>query len=73
MKLNNKQILIIDSIKSTIETWRGTNDINSPTHVVDIHEWISADLLDVVSEKEIDNIETYLVYLLNIVRKHGTN
>lgn len=71
MKLNNKQILIIDSIKSMIETWRATNDIHSPTHIGDIHEWVSADLSDIISDTDIDIIEKHLIELLSIVRKYG--
>lgn len=73
MKLNDKQNKIIDSVRCAIESWRTTNDINSPTHIVDIHEFIYTDLSDIVSDIDIDIIEEQLIEFLSIIRKYGTN
>lgn len=71
MELSNKQILLIDSMKSIIETWRITNDIKSPTHIGDIREFLNADLMDVVSDEDVEEIEDHLIGLLSIARKYG--
>lgn len=72
MKPSEKQQVIIQTLESEINYWKNTNDINSPTHIVDIRECILAALSDIVSEEDIDCIEENLIHLLKIVRKYGT-
>jgi predicted nuclease of restriction endonuclease-like RecB superfamily len=58
MKPTDKQIKVIDTILSIIKTWKNSNDIDSPTHTVDIHDFLYADL-----ESE-DIIKDYTTYAL---------
>ena len=50
MKPTEKQIKVIDSILSIIKTWKNSNDIDSPTHEVEIRDFLYADL-------ECENVE----------------
>jgi site-specific DNA-cytosine methylase len=55
----NKQIKVIDTILSIIKTWKNTNDIDSPTHTVDIHDFLYADLEseDIIHSAITDELE----------------
>ena len=70
MKPTEKQIKVIDTILSIIKTWKNTNDINSSTHIVDIHEFMYADLKseDIVTQDESEKIEDKLSDLLIQIR-----
>lgn len=56
MKPTEKQIKVIDSVLSIIKTWKNSNDIDSPTHLVDIGEFLAADLMDIT-----DNFGTFQI------------
>ena len=71
MKPTDKQIKVIDTILSIIKTWKNTNDINSSTHIVDIHEFIFSDLENrgVLYSAMTDEIEDALLNLLYTIQK----
>lgn len=70
MKPTEKQIKVIDTILSIIKTWKDTNDIDSPTHFCDMHEFMYADLEseDIVTQDESEKIEDKLSDLLIQIR-----
>ncbi len=70
MKPTDKQIAIIDSIISTIQTWRNTNDISSPTHYNDIEEFLFADLDELIPDKQRRCLENELFALLDRIKKN---
>lgn len=73
MKPTEKQIKVIDSVLSIIKTWKNTNDIESPTHLVDIGEFLNADLMDITNDfgtfqiqDELDNALSSIWRIINI-------
>jgi len=70
MKPTEKQIKVIDTVLSIIETWKNTNDINSPTHTVDIHDFLYADLEseDIIHSAITDELEDSLCNLLYTIQ-----
>lgn len=70
MKPTEKQIKVIDTILSIIKTWKSTNDIDSPTHTVDIHDFLYADLEseDIIHSLIADELEDELRSLLYIIQ-----
>ena len=70
MKPTDKQIAIIDSIISTIQTWKNTNDISSPTHYNDIEEFLYADLDELVPDKQRRCLENELSALFDRIKKN---
>ena len=70
MKPTEKQIKVIDSILSIIKTWKNSNDIDSPTHTVDIHEFLYADLEseDIIRPSITDDLEITLADLLYAIQ-----
>lgn len=70
MKPTDKQIKVIDTILSIIKTWKNTNDINSPTHTVDIHDFLYADLEseDIIYSAETKELEDSLCNLLYTIQ-----
>lgn len=70
MKPTKKQIKVIDTILSIIETWKNTNDIDSPTHTVDIHDFLYADLEseDIIHSAITDELEDSLCNLLYTIQ-----
>lgn len=72
MKATEKQIKVIDTILSIIKTWKNSNDIDSPTHTVDIHDFLYADLesediIHSVITDELGSLLTSLLYTIQIV------
>lgn len=72
MKPTEKQIKVIDTILSIIKTWKSTNDIDSPTHSSDIHEFLYTDLEseDIITQYNCEMIEgrlTDLLYTIQII------
>jgi len=65
MKPNENQIESINLIISIIESWKNTNDINSPTHESDINEELRK--LDFLKLNHHNNIKDILSYLWTIV------
>lgn len=71
MKPTDLQKKVIDSVKSIISTWENTNDILSPTHDIDIEQFLFADLSDYVSDERRMYLEEELKDLLNTIKKIG--
>lgn len=69
MKPTEKQIKVIDSCLSIIKTWKNTNDITSPTHLVDIEEFTQSDLVDEIEDDLIFDIQDLLSDLWRVVNK----
>lgn len=72
MKPTEKQIKVIDTVLSIIKTWKNSNDIDSPTHTVDIHDFLYADLesediIHSVITDELGSLLTSLLYTIQIV------
>jgi hypothetical protein len=57
MKPTAKQIKVIEFLEQQLKFWKNTNDIGSPTHVGDISEFSRANLYDVFSEDEIEDVD----------------
>ena len=70
MKLTELQTKIIDSCISIIETWKNTNDISSPTHYVNISEYIENNLFE-ESEELKEDLDDILTDLLDIIKNYS--
>jgi hypothetical protein len=57
MKPTTKQLKVIEFLENQLKFWKNTNDIGSPTHVGDISEFSRANLYDVFSEDEIEDVD----------------
>jgi hypothetical protein len=68
MKPNKNQLIVINTIKSSIEDWNNTNDISSPSHWNLIDESINT-LEDVVDVEIAEAINEKLGTLLTLIRK----
>ena len=67
MKPTEKQKKICEFCQGILRIWIYTNDINSPTHFVDIEDLIHAECFDEsLDEKLIDDF----CNLLNTIRKY---
>ena len=68
MKPTNTQKAVINSIIGQLQFWRDTNDIDSPTHYVDMEECYLSSLEDCLSEKEIEELETETCNLFQFIK-----
>jgi hypothetical protein len=57
MKPTAKQLKVIEFLEQQLKFWKNTNDIGSPTHVGDISEFSRANLYDMFSEDEIEDVD----------------
>jgi hypothetical protein len=57
MKPSNKQLKVIEFLEQQLKFWKNSNDIGSPTHVGDISEFSRANLYDMFSEEEIEDVD----------------
>jgi hypothetical protein len=57
MKPTTKQLKVIEFLEQQLKFWKNTNDIGSPTHVGDISEFSRANLYDMFSEDEIEDVD----------------
>ena len=57
MKPTELQKKVIDSVISIMETWKNSNDITSPTHFNDIHEFLNADLGEYLIDDYLEELE----------------
>jgi hypothetical protein len=57
MKPTIKQIKVIEFLEQQLSFWKKSNDIGSPTHVGDISEFSRANLYDMFSEDEIEDVD----------------
>lgn len=69
MKTNSKQKDIIEFIRSQLSFFESTNDITSPTHLVDIEESVNADLMH-FTDQEQDEIANKVADLYWFIRKY---
>lgn len=69
MKLNKIQQYICDVIHSQADFWKHSNDITSPTHLVDIEEECRAQFDNLLSDKEIEELSDKLAELYWYIRK----
>lgn len=69
MKPNKIQQHICDVIRSQQDYWEHTNDITSYTHLCDIEEECNAQLDDLLSEEEIEELASKLQDLYWFIRK----
>lgn len=70
MKPTDIQIETINSIISIIQTWRNSNDIDSPTHYNDIEEYLDADLSDFIPARQITCLSNELSKLFDRIKKN---
>ena len=59
---------IINTVLSIIESWKNTNDLNSPTLYLDIHEELKK--LD-ISEDDLDYLDIVLQGMLTLIRRQN--
>ena len=69
MKANKIQQYLCDVINSQADFWKHSNDITSPTHLVDIEEECFAQLSELLTEKELKEFEEKLKDLYWFIRK----
>lgn len=69
MKANKIQQRICDVIQSQQSFWKNSNDITSPTHLVDIEEECFTQLFDFLTEQERLEFEEKLQDLYWFIRK----
>jgi len=71
MKANKIQQIICDVINSQTSFWKNSNDITSPTHIVDINEECCAQLsdLDIINENDIEELNEKIEDLYWFIRK----
>ena len=53
MKANKIQQYICDVIHSQVDFWKHSNDITSPTHLVDIEEECNAQFINLMEDEDI--------------------
>lgn len=69
MKANKIQQYICDVIHSQSDFWKHSNDITSPTHLVDIEEECYAQLVNLINDDEGDELIHKLKELYWYIRK----
>lgn len=69
MKANKIQQYLCDVINSQQSFWKQSNDITSPTHLVNIEEECFAQLYYLISEEEREEFENKLKDLYWFIRK----
>ena len=69
MKANKIQQYICDVIHSQADFWKHSNDITSPTHLVDIEEECYAQLGNLINDDEGDELIHILKELYWYIRK----
>lgn len=70
MSPSNIQISIIESIIHILETWKDTDDIDSPIHINQIEEILDEDLDETINAKQRGCLENEINKLLYRVRKN---
>ena len=69
MKANKIQSYICDVIHSQASFWQRSNDITSPTHLVDIEEECNAQFINLMEDEDIKELENKLIDLYWFIRK----
>lgn len=70
MKPSNIQVSIIESIIHVLETWKDTDDIDSPIHINQIEEILDEDLDEAINTKQRGCLENEINRLLYRIRKN---
>ena len=69
MKANLTQRCLCDVILSQVGFWKNSNDITSPTHLVDIEEECFAQLCNLISDDDREKLVEKLQDLYWFIRK----
>lgn len=69
MKANLTQRCLCDVIRSQQDFWKHSNDITSPTHLVDIEEECFAQLCNLISDNDREKLVEKLQDLYWFIRK----
>lgn len=69
MKANKIQQYICDVVRSQLDFWKHSNDVTSPTHLVDIEEECYAQLCDLITDEEREEFINKLKDLFLFIRK----
>lgn len=69
MKANKVQNNLCDIILSQQAFWRNSNDITSPTHIIDIEEECFAQLDGILKDEEVEEFGNRLKDLYWFIRK----
>lgn len=64
---SKNQVKLMEFCMFIIKTWINTNDINSPTHESDLHDFINVDL-DWLSDEDKENIENLMLNLYKFIK-----
>lgn len=67
MKATDVQKDVCNAIIEQVSFWRDSNDINSPTHYVNIEESFRTELEDKLSEKELNELMDEMANLFQLV------
>lgn len=70
MSPSNIQVSIIESIIHVLETWKDTDDIDSPIHINQIEEILDEDLDETINIKQRNCLENEINRLLYRIRKN---
>ena len=70
MKPTELQKKICEHIITEAKYWRDTNDIDSPTHAVDLHDCLLTELGDDLNDYQLNELELALYELLNVIRSY---
>jgi hypothetical protein len=70
MKANKIQIKICNTLSNTINFWKDSNDIESPTHLSDLEDCHRVYLEDLVSEDDLRLINSKMEDLYWIIRRY---
>lgn len=62
------QKIVIDAVINQLKFWRGTNDINSPTHYCDMDECYKYFLEDCLSDIEIEELKAETCNLFQFIK-----
>lgn len=68
MKANKIQQYLCDVIHSQQDFWKHSNDITSPTHLVDIEEECDAQFINLIEEEKIEELKGLLTDLYRFIR-----
>ena len=69
MKPTKKQIEVCNFCKGIIDTWINSNDINSPTHINDLREFINAEYEDALFIDSLNDALYDLIYAIREVER----
>jgi hypothetical protein len=68
MKPTKTQKAVIDAVIDQLQFWKGTNDIDSPTHYCDMDESYQSALDDCLSQDEIEELKSETCNLFQLIK-----